>query len=374
MVANHFRWDFIGLSTDEKPTPATSSKVADGSTFYCSDNSKLYIWYKNQWYEKTATGGGGGGGSELPITVLTDDDVNYTNPDDPTKHYIAVWLLDTGTYMLDPEATVPFLFDSRINLALASPAEEQPFVKVMNYDGEDAVEFTFTTAYTNNGYFFSSSETGEASDYYYLETPFIGATDSGDGTGGLVPTPFAGDEDKFLKGDGSWATAGSSVNVVQTTGDSTTDVMSQKATTDMVLSGTSVGILADDRSGSYAVALGKNSVAYQNNTIAIGGGPSTSGSARTSATNAIAIGSRTNTTAQNSIALGEGAKATRKGELNIGTEGATLTDGYNDTQYRVIGGVHDGQLAHDAVTVNQVNSVIDAINTALSTNIPHIGA
>ena len=39
-----------------------------------------------------------------------------------------------------------------------------------------------------------------------------------------------------------------------------------------------------------------------------------------------------------------------------------------------VGGVHDGQLANDAVTVGQVNAVIDAINTALSTNIPHIGA
>ena len=59
MVENHYRWDFIGLSTDDKPTPATSEKVADGSTFYCSDNSKLYVFYKDQWYEKEATGGGG---------------------------------------------------------------------------------------------------------------------------------------------------------------------------------------------------------------------------------------------------------------------------------------------------------------------------
>lgn len=60
MVAQHYRWDFIGLSTDEKPTPVTSEKVVDGSTFYCSDTSKLYVWCDSQWYEKTATGGGGG--------------------------------------------------------------------------------------------------------------------------------------------------------------------------------------------------------------------------------------------------------------------------------------------------------------------------
>ena len=59
MVAQHFRWDFIGLSTDDKPTPATSSRVVDGSTFYCADNSKLYVYCGDQWYEKEATGGGG---------------------------------------------------------------------------------------------------------------------------------------------------------------------------------------------------------------------------------------------------------------------------------------------------------------------------
>lgn len=60
-----YRWDFIGLSTQSKPLPATSENVTDGSTFYEADTSKLYIFYKTQWYEKTATGGGGG--YELPI-------------------------------------------------------------------------------------------------------------------------------------------------------------------------------------------------------------------------------------------------------------------------------------------------------------------
>ena len=60
MVAQHYRWDFIGLSTDTKPTPETSEKVVDGSTFYCSDNSKLYVFCKDTWYEKTVSGGGGG--------------------------------------------------------------------------------------------------------------------------------------------------------------------------------------------------------------------------------------------------------------------------------------------------------------------------
>lgn len=37
---------------------------------------------------------------------------------------------------------------------------------------------------------------------------FDGATASADGASGLVPKPLAGDQDKFLKGDGTWAAGG----------------------------------------------------------------------------------------------------------------------------------------------------------------------
>ena len=60
MVEQHYRWDFIGLSTDTKPTPEDSEKVVNGSTFYCSDTSKLYVFCKDTWYEKVVSGGGGG--------------------------------------------------------------------------------------------------------------------------------------------------------------------------------------------------------------------------------------------------------------------------------------------------------------------------
>lgn len=47
------RWDFIGLSSDIKPSKS-NSKVTDGSTFYEADTSKLYFWTKDKWYEKTS--------------------------------------------------------------------------------------------------------------------------------------------------------------------------------------------------------------------------------------------------------------------------------------------------------------------------------
>ena len=53
-IQNQTRWDFIGLSSEAKPTPATSYKVTDGSTFYEVNTSKLYFWTKDRWYEKTS--------------------------------------------------------------------------------------------------------------------------------------------------------------------------------------------------------------------------------------------------------------------------------------------------------------------------------
>lgn len=49
-MQNKFRWDFLGLSTESKPT-ATNENVTDGSTYFEVDTSKMYVWYKNQWYE-----------------------------------------------------------------------------------------------------------------------------------------------------------------------------------------------------------------------------------------------------------------------------------------------------------------------------------
>ena len=48
-----------------------------------------------------------------------------------------------------------------------------------------------------------SGNTISATDTTY--THFAGATASADGVQGLVPGPLAGDQDKFLKGDGTWA-------------------------------------------------------------------------------------------------------------------------------------------------------------------------
>ena len=192
-------------------------------------------------------------------------------------------------------------------------------------------------------------------------TDFTGTDGVSAGTAGLVPAPATTDVDKFLKSDGTWDTAGggSSVNVVQTTGTSQANVMSQNATTSMVFH--DPNIRREIQIGSGADSRGTNSVAIGYN-AALG-----------SRTGSIVIGANAGASAVYATAIGYQAQATRKGEFNIGS-GDYTAYGFNNTKYRVLGGVHDGQDAHDAATVGQVNATIDAINTALSTNIPHIGA
>lgn len=164
--------------------------------------------------------------------------------------------------------------------------------------------------------------------------------------------------------------------VVQTTGTSTTDVMSQDATTSMVFAdpsnktrvriGNSTTFI--DGAASNGIIIGANAKNYGDLSLCAGEG------AIVNYPKGVCLGARTTANGNFSVALGTGATTSAQGELNIGTGSTYTTSGYNNSNYRLIRGVHDGQNAHDAVTVGQVNSVIDAINTALSTNIPHIGA
>lgn len=54
---------------------------------------------------------------------------------------------------------------------------------------------------------------------YFLQTneDFTGATASAAGEKGMVPAPAAGDNTKFMRGDGTWASLSETVFVVSTT-------------------------------------------------------------------------------------------------------------------------------------------------------------
>lgn len=292
MVKQHYRWDFIGLSTDEKPTPATSEKVTDGSTFYCADNSKLYVYCNDAWYEKEAQGG-----YELP-TASAD----------------TLGGVKVGS-----------------NLAI-------------------------------------DSETGVLSATDTTYTAFTGTDGETAGSAGLVPAPATTDAGKFLKADGTWDTAGGGggVTVVQTTGTSTTDVMSQNAVSGMIFrdpgTDTKVRIGAGASIVDYTtdnIAIGHNAYATAGNaSIAIGS------EAQAVMSGAIAIGFHARTSNQwGSIALGaySGKDATTgqtlaKGQMHIGTSQTGY--GYNSSNYRLLSGLYDPQTAHDAATKGYVDSAI----------------
>lgn len=230
-----------------------------------------------------------------------------------------------------------------------------------------------------------------ATDTTYAD--FTGTDGTAAGSAGLVPAPATTDAGKFLKADGTWDTVGGGgggPTVVQTPGTSTTDVMSQNAVTGMVYadpsdlrriqigsgataSGTDEIVIGKSASSnaSHITAIGESAQCYGNYSMVLGYAARTNKPTKTYAT---AIGGWSQASESHSVALGSYSKATQKGQVDISTTLTTNTYGYNDSQYRLLTGLYDGQSAHDAVTVEQVNATIDAINTALSVNIPHIGA
>lgn len=162
---------------------------------------------------------------------------------------------------------------------------------------------------------------------------------------------------------------GSGPTVVQTTGTSTTDVMSQNAVTSMICNDPSnmrhiqIGAGSEASTSYESVGIGYNGKGTGYGAVGIMGAAS--------GNRAVAIGAGSSAAYRGSVAF-SGSTASAHGMVSIGVGDTTL--GYNNSNYRLISGVYDGQSAHDAVTVDQVNATIDAINTALSTNIPHIGA
>lgn len=320
MVDQYIRWDFLGLSTDAKPT-AANEKVTNGSTYYETDTSKYYVYYEGTWYEKTSSGGGGG------TSYTAGEGIDIAN------NKISV---DTNT----------------IQEKLTAGAN-------VSISDENVISATDTT-YSN----------------------FTGTDGTSAGTAGLVPAPATTDAGKFLKADGTWDTAGgSSVTVVQTTGTSTTDVMSQNAVTSMVYadpttknrvrlgSVANVGSVETIAIGSGSTSGGANArskgcisigisseagTSSQQKAIAIGNGCKASNGSAT------ALGASALASAQYSVAIGSWSKATIQGQVDFSTSNSGEPYGYNSTSYRLLTGLYDPQSAHDAATKGYVDPTSDS--------------
>lgn len=242
-----------------------------------------------------------------------------------------------------------------------------------------------------------------ATDTTYSD--FVGTDGAVAGSAGLVPAPATTDAGKFLKADGTWDTAGSAINVVQTMGTSTTDVMSQNATTSMVFAdpGTKekVRIGNGTTSGNravHSVTIGHDASSTQEADIVIGYGARNGSTDKISGDNVligrqanatsnsshgvivgpssslvhsyggVALGKSTSVEANYSVALGSYSKATEKGQVDISTSATTNTYGYNNSQYRLLTGVYDPQSAHDAATKGYVDTAVSGAGGASLTN------
>ena len=475
---NHYRWDFIGLSTDTKPTPETSPKVVNGSTYYCSDTSKLYVWYKDQWYERKPLGGGGGGGTDdfdqldnrpkykgalmtgstdipevitysdftgtdgtaagtaglVPAPSILDTDkylksdgtwasvsgggasytagdgIDITNSvisatntgkareltaDDynwPTNNpaSVALWLLEPGVYYSKSNVII-----SRDNLytsnnsfvAIVGEYEsgrknvlsiEQPF----NQDAtivQETLDATAGSLVSNSmrTFLLTSASVINSLTSTYATQPLSanqgkvlkdlvdsiairGAGAPTTSTAGEVGTLYEDttNGDLYICTDATnpyvWeevGAGGSGPAVVQTIGTSTTDVMSQNATTSMMYAdpGTNTKI----RIGSAVVS---NVSPYG---IAIGN------SANTHGARAIALGVDAGANGQGAVAIGAGASAPTNGMVSIGT--FTTSYGYNNSNYRLLSGLYAPQSAHDAVNKEYVDPTTDSSAPTAST-------
>lgn len=263
MVAQHYRWDFVGLSTDTKPTPATSEKVVDGSTFYCSDTSKLYVYCKDNWYERKALGGGGGGG-----------DINVVQT--------------TGTSTTDVMSQ-----NATSSMVFADPSDMTK-IKIgagtSSSEGTNGVEIGHDASATGNG----SVSIGHGSASSGLNSTAVGKS---------------------------------------------TKVYSQSAT--------SLGYTATSR-GEGSLALGADSLAGNSNF----------------SSGAVAVGRGSTATLQGSVAIGAYSNSTTVGVMDIGSTQTSY--GYNNTNYRLLSGVHDPVNAHDAATKDYVDANAGGIYKAIT--------
>lgn len=166
----------------------------------------------------------------------------------------------------------------------------------------------------------------------------------------------------------TWTEIGNGPTVVQTTGTSTTDVMSQNAVTGMIYADpgaklrVQIGGSAGDDGGNNVVAIKGTVEGGSGTSAAIAGtirGSSrysfaaSGGEVKANSAGAIAIGQSATAQGIGTIALGRGAKATTQGQFDVGT---INSNGYNNSNYRLLTGLYDPQSDHDAATKGYVDA------------------
>lgn len=289
---NHYRWDFIGLSTDTKPTPTTSEKVVDGSTFYCSDTSKLYVYCTDDWYERLPLGGGGTTYTAGTGIDITDDTIS----------------VDTST--IQEKLTAGTGIDITDNVISASGGGNQ-------YN-------TYSSVNTSN------KANGGAIYLGNLDATQTQQTD---------PSTIDLHYKYFwaLPYKNSSIPSSNSIVIGSEANDSISGSIAIGFNTS-ITTPSSIGIGAQYVRGAESVSVGINSKTEGPGGVAVGMGANISSSS-----------------VFGGVALGYRSSVSRTGEVNVGTSENSY--GFNNSNYRIISGVYDGQSVHDAATVAQGNTL-----------------
>jgi len=330
-------WTYVGESKqyeDFVGTDGTTTGEAGLVPAPVATDAGKFLCASGLW-ETIQTGGG--------VIELTTADYNYPT-DNPTS--VALWLLDSGVYS---------------------------FSEVMNFSYVTAGSVAF-----GSGTILMVSKDSSNTSYVLVNT-------NHDIYAGKVTNA------------GEWSDATktflNNTDILQSTGTSTTSVMSQKAVTSMVFAdpstnqtiriGTSTvqssgssSVMIGHRSqctGQLATSLGPTTSADGFRSIAIGG--STAGKdfsialgdgSGSYANKAITIGNESviPATGIGSIALGAYSRAEMRGEMNVGSSNTDF--GYNNSNYRLLTGLYDPQSDHDAATKGYVDGLISALEARIA--------
>ena len=152
--------------------------------------------------------------------------------------------------------------------------------------------------------------------------------------------------------------------VVQTTGTSTTDVMSQNATTSMIYPSFATDASRIRIRGSAlnvgAIAIGENSYADGDSGVAIGW----SADARSIGSVGLGKNAKVPRNVPGAVALGSNSAPTQAGQIDVSS--SISSEGYSNSNYRLLTGLYDPQSAHDAATKGYVDTGLANAGTAFT--------
>lgn len=220
-------------------------------------------------------------------------------------------------------------------------------------------------------------------------TNFTGTDGVNAGAQGLVPAPATTDNGSLLKADGTWGSEVWFKNQYNFPG--------VKITKDSRAAGQgSITIGAEAiAQGDYSVALGNSAYTgeYANSAVAVGQGADAQrtystavGAGATSyGGECTAIGASSDSRGASTVAIGAYSRASSSGAISFaycndgGAQGVVnfgpfnSSYGYDNTNYRLLTGVHDAQGDHDAVTLGQLNALVTQLQN-LGLNVSLQGA